>query len=243
MTEAQAARRGRPLLIAVRVPDSVGFAREIGIDFPKWLEEDLIDILIGGCYHHFEPWETMVAMAKRHDAPFYACLSNSRLDNPAFPGCNQDDAVWRGEAWRAWQAGVSGIHPFNRRKTEPAFKTVAIHRLFGGDFEPYAEVSFNIKCDNTNHPRLYLQLLGAKAPSTIILDRGQTTRGWKEIRLSLSTLDIGASETYGKIMNYFRFYSCASAFEAGDTLDLYLDNLRLTTKKAPTEVTVPRPTP
>ena len=113
MTEAQAARRGRPLLIAVRVPDSVGFAREIGLDFPQWLAEDLIDILIGGCYHHFEPWETMVAVAKRHDAPFYACLSNSRLDDPAFPGRNQDNAVWRGEAWRAWQAGVSGIHTFN----------------------------------------------------------------------------------------------------------------------------------
>lgn len=113
MTEAQAARRGRPLLIAVRVPDSVGFARAIGLDFPTWLREDLADILIAGCYHHFEPWESMVALAREHGVPFYAGLSNSRLDDPAFPGVHQRDDIWRGETWRAWQAGVDGIYTFN----------------------------------------------------------------------------------------------------------------------------------
>jgi hypothetical protein len=130
-----------------------------------------------------------------------------------------------------------------RLKKEPAFEVVAIQRLFGLDFEPYAEMSFNLKCDTSNHPRLYLQLLGAQAPSTILLDRGQTTQGWQEIRLQLSALDIGVSATYGKIMNYFRFYCAASAFEEGDRLDIYLDNLRLTTKKTPTELTAPRPAP
>ena len=137
---------------------------------------------------------------------------------------------------------VTAAEVAQRRQTEPAFEIVAIHRLFGLDFEPYAEVSFNLKCDNPNHPPLYVQLLGVKATNTLILDRGQTTQGWKEVRLDLSKLDIGTSEVYGKIMNYFRFYSSASAFAAGDRLDLYLDNLRLTTRKAPTEVTTPSPT-
>jgi hypothetical protein len=39
MTKEQESWRGRPLLIAVRVPDSPAFSKEIGLDLERWLEE------------------------------------------------------------------------------------------------------------------------------------------------------------------------------------------------------------
>lgn len=50
MTDEVGQKRGRPLLIAVRVPDSAGYAKALGLDVPRWLEEDLIDIMVAGGY-------------------------------------------------------------------------------------------------------------------------------------------------------------------------------------------------
>jgi hypothetical protein len=117
------AKRGRPMLIAVRVPDSVGYAKAIGLDFVRWMELGLIDLVIGTCYFHLEPWENMVALCRRYDTPFYACLSASRLVSPKQPESKGDIEAWRGEALRAWQAGVSGIYTFNRFKpNDPIFR-------------------------------------------------------------------------------------------------------------------------
>jgi len=48
--------------------------------------------------------------------------------------------------------------------------------------------------------------------------------------------EIGVSERWGKIVWLFRFYAQAAAFEPEDTIDLYLDNIRLIAAPA-TDVT------
>ena len=117
MTEEVALSRGRPLLISVRVPDSLGYAEAIGLDLIQWLEDDLIDIVVGGGYFHLEPWENLVALGKRYDVPIYACLSaRTRVTDSR-------QEVWRGEAMNAWDAGVSGIYIFNRfNPKDPIFR-------------------------------------------------------------------------------------------------------------------------
>jgi len=114
LTDGVGASRGRPMLIAARVPDSVGYAKAIGLDLIRWLEHDLLDIIVGSGYFHLEPWENLVALGKRCDVPVYACLSASRIEDPSNPEREGDIEVWRGEAMRAWDAGVSGIYTFNR---------------------------------------------------------------------------------------------------------------------------------
>lgn len=115
MTVEVAEKRGRPLLIAVRVPDSTGFAKAIGLDYEQWLKEDLIDILTGTGYFHFEPWETLVALGHKYGVPVYACLSGSRVVSSKNPGAGSPDKMplWHGEAAQAWQVGVDGIYTFN----------------------------------------------------------------------------------------------------------------------------------
>ena len=117
--------RDRPLLIAVRVPDSVGYSKAIGLDTVAWLEQDLVDLLTGGGYFHLEPWEDLVELGRRHDKPVYPCVSNSRLCDVVeeYRGRDDDLEIWRGEAARAWEAGVSGIYVYNRFDPEsPLFR-------------------------------------------------------------------------------------------------------------------------
>ena len=116
MTEEVALKRGRPILIAVRVPDSRGFAKAIGLDVMRWLEDDLIDILTGGGYFRFEPWGNLVWLGQKYGVPVYAGLSGSRAGgNPAAgkPLSPYSHRSWNIEARYAWQAGVNGIYTFN----------------------------------------------------------------------------------------------------------------------------------
>ena len=120
MADAQAEERGRPMLIAARVPDSVGFAKGIGLDLVRWMEDDLVDIVSVCGYYRFEPWENFVALGRKFNVPVYAVLSASRLVDPGAPESEGDLKLWRGAALRAWKAGVSGIYTFNRFNPEDA---------------------------------------------------------------------------------------------------------------------------
>jgi len=123
LTDTQAAKRGRPILIAIRIPDSVEYCKALGIDLITWLEEDLVDIITGGGYFKLEPWENLVELGKKYDLPIYACLVSRRLMNGGQPEAATAIKIWRGEALNAWKAGVSGIYTFNRfDPADPIFR-------------------------------------------------------------------------------------------------------------------------
>ncbi len=105
-------KRERPVLIAVRVPDSVMYSKAIGLDLEAWLEQDLVDLLIGAGQIHIEPWKNLVSLGRRHAEQVYAGLSTARLE-PSSGDQSTDLPLWRGEALRAWEAGVDGISTFN----------------------------------------------------------------------------------------------------------------------------------
>jgi hypothetical protein len=105
--------RGRPLLMAVRVPATPEACRHVGIDIEGWLAEGLADVLVlGGGYVPFtEPIEGLFRLARRHALPVYLTISASGMR-----GREQRYATveaWRGAAANAWHAGVDGIYVFN----------------------------------------------------------------------------------------------------------------------------------
>ena len=110
-----------------------------------------------------------------------------------------------------------------------------IHKLYGKDWSPYAEFSFQVRCTSARHPPIYCQLIGANAPLIRILNRNETTDGWKEVQWDQSKLDIGVSKKYGRIMNYVRFFTPTGGLRDDDVIDLNLDNFRLRTKDEPSE--------
>ena len=112
MTEREGMRRGRPILIAVRVPDSVEYCRGIGLDLERWLAEGLVDLLIGTCYFQLNPWEYLIELGHRHGVPVYPSLSESRTPGETRFSRNSLES-YRARAMRAWAAGADGIYIFN----------------------------------------------------------------------------------------------------------------------------------
>lgn len=112
MTEREGLRRRRPILVAIRVPDSVEFCQAIGLDLERWLREGLADLLIGTCYFQLNRWEYLVELGHRYQLPVYPCLSESRVQGET-RFRRQSLESYRARAMRAWAAGADGICLFN----------------------------------------------------------------------------------------------------------------------------------
>ncbi|MDA0347321.1 MAG: alpha/beta hydrolase-fold protein [Verrucomicrobia bacterium] len=106
-------RRGRPLVLAAKTPDSVAYCLHIGLDLKQWMAEQLIDLWEPGGYFRLEPWTTDVALAQSHDVAFYACLPENRMKDPAEKEERDSIETLRARALAAWAAGVDGIAMFN----------------------------------------------------------------------------------------------------------------------------------
>jgi hypothetical protein len=112
MTEREGLRRGRPILVAIRVPDSVEYCQGIGLDLERWLAEGLVDILVGTCYFECNPWEYLVELGHRYGIPVYPSLSDTRVRGET-RFTRQSIESYRARAMRAWAAGADGIYLFN----------------------------------------------------------------------------------------------------------------------------------
>jgi hypothetical protein len=114
MTEDIGQKRNKPLLISIRIPNSLGYLKEIGIDLISWLDKKLVDLIAIGGYFILEPWENFVELGKKYEIPIYAVLSGSRLVKSSSPEGEGVLSIWRNEAAKAWCSGIDGIYLFNR---------------------------------------------------------------------------------------------------------------------------------
>lgn len=112
--DAAGRKRNRPILLAIRVPDSPEYCRAAGLDLETILKEHLIDILIGSGYFQLNTWDRLAALGKTHDVRTYASISESRIQNTLPAMSRLRNSVWRGRAAAALEAGVDGIHIFNQ---------------------------------------------------------------------------------------------------------------------------------
>lgn len=105
LTDAAAKQRGRPLLIAVRVPDTFTTSLDNGMDVISWLEKDLIDILIiGGGYAPWSlPVEMWVEAAQPYAVPIYPCVNMGKELIP----------LVRGLASNWYRTGADGLYFWN----------------------------------------------------------------------------------------------------------------------------------
>ena len=101
-------RRGRPVLLGVRVPGTVAACNRIGLDIETWLREHLVDRLLtgGGYVCYSTPAEELVKLGHRFEVPVYPCINcpaNYRLGG----------GTLRGAAANLWWAGADGIYLWN----------------------------------------------------------------------------------------------------------------------------------
>jgi hypothetical protein len=112
IVNAASAQRNRPLLLGVRVPDTIEACLGIGIDIERWLKEGLVDrMLSGGGYASFSaPAKELVDLGHQHDVPVYPCINCP----PTFDlGKGLGFESMRGAAANIWDTGADGIYLWN----------------------------------------------------------------------------------------------------------------------------------
>jgi hypothetical protein len=112
VTERVGLERGRPILVAVRVPDSIGHCKAMGLDIVRWLEEELIDVLAVSGYFRLNPWEVSVKLGHKYGVPVYPCLSETRMRGEARKA-RASLACYRARALNVWDSGADGVYMFN----------------------------------------------------------------------------------------------------------------------------------
>ena len=114
MTEREGIRRGWPILIAMRVPDSAEYSKAMGLDIERWMAEGLIDCAIGSGYLRLNRWDYWVKLCQRYRVQAYAGMSESRIrEDRSTHSLRRSDESYRARSANAWRAGVDGIYIFN----------------------------------------------------------------------------------------------------------------------------------
>ena len=138
-------KRGRPFLVAVRVPDSVGFCRVVGIDIERWVRESIVDIVIGSGYFQCNPWRVMADVVHAAGGKFYASLDEprnvtKRAPLGMLPGRGIVVPFYRARTAAALAEGVDGVYFFNLEKERLSSIARLDPRHPGGEAQNYFAV-------------------------------------------------------------------------------------------------------
>jgi hypothetical protein len=113
MTDDVGKQRGSPVLIAMRLPDSVEYSQAIGLDLKKWLAEDLLDLFIASGYFQLNDWNYSVALGRKYGVKVYPSLDEPRIHDASARAARATNLAYRGRAANVWAAGADGVYLFN----------------------------------------------------------------------------------------------------------------------------------
>ena len=113
MADEAGARKGHPILLSVRVPDSLELCKAIGFDIERWMQDGLIDILVVSGYFRINPWTTSVALGHKYGVPVYPCLSETRQRDAEAKKVRASLECYRARATNVWHSGADGVYMFN----------------------------------------------------------------------------------------------------------------------------------
>jgi len=119
LTEEVGRKRGKPILVAIRVPDSFGYCRAMGVDLARWLKEKSVDLVVGGGYFQLNPWQETARKVHALGGKFYVSLDESRIGDHAvqvplgvLPG-RKTLAFYAARMAAAMASGADGVYFFN----------------------------------------------------------------------------------------------------------------------------------
>jgi hypothetical protein len=112
IVDEAARRRGHPVRLVSRVPDTPEEALACGLDVEAWLEAGRIDAVIAGNGYNFSsyPLERWLDLAHRHGVPVYGSFERqAHLKIPRFGS----PETLRAAIATLWEKGADGLYFFN----------------------------------------------------------------------------------------------------------------------------------
>ena len=188
-------RRGRPILVAARVPISVKKGLHIGIDTERWLDEHLLDVLVTGlgCFPFTNPVRELVELGHAHNVRVYPSIVASRKAE------QQTIEHSRGAVANFWHAGADGVYLFNTFPSTPQHphftelgdpeKLAQTNKIFAIDRVPITDGGVVQALEQSQVLPAELDLSGKSREVTLPV--GDDVAGAaREGRLALSTLRV-----------------------------------------------------
>ena len=121
--KAASGKKNHTIMLTIRVPDSVGFCKDIGIDLNGWATAKLFDFIVAGGDFELNPPSVMGEFAKTAGVPYYQSCGVSYIFTGNDSGFIADDErpgltrqgphCFRGRAMAAYKGGASGIMYWN----------------------------------------------------------------------------------------------------------------------------------
>jgi hypothetical protein len=104
---------GRPMKLAIRIPDSIQYCNDIGLDVETWLNNGWIDILVVSGYFQLNEWSYSADLGKRYNVTVLASLDESRVKDKVAREARRSIESYRARAEAVRAAGLDGIVTFN----------------------------------------------------------------------------------------------------------------------------------
>ena len=116
MLQEAARKRGRPFLLAVRIPENLEGCHFDGIDAETWAQEELIDIFVMGCRSFDVDIPAFRRITEGTHIKLYPCIDDHHAsDGYQWPPIE----VMRGVAANWYQQGADGVQTFNFAHATP----------------------------------------------------------------------------------------------------------------------------
>lgn len=238
--KARAERRGRPIEIAVRIPERVNWCQAGGFDIRTWIAEDLVDMLIlGQGLTELPSLNEFRSLMSTRRLPIYPCVTTYGNGYRIYP----EDVV-RANAANLWRDGADGLSTFNwffygdwRRSllaeiADPSQLVgrdkhyVLMHRVEAARREPGGDyVRFNTQSRTAPVPR-NIDVGSAAELAIPLADDGLSTRSLRAAELCIAFEFLGESDELELTLN-------------GNRLALNTEDERLETHPVDRHVDIP----
>ena len=101
---------GKPILLAVRTPDTFEYSRALGLDLETWMKEGLVDIWITSGYFRLQEWDAIIKLAHSHGMPVWGSTDESRVKDRENKNSLE---AYRARIMNMRRAGVDAVWIFN----------------------------------------------------------------------------------------------------------------------------------
>ena len=126
-------RRGRPFLVAARIPDTLVGCHFDGLDVATWVRDNLVDILVLGVRSYELEIERFRHLVGNKPIKIYATLDDHHCtDGYSWPPIE----VMRGVAANWWQQGIDTLQVFNWGTASPEVREktgMFVHQAYFDD--------------------------------------------------------------------------------------------------------------
>ena len=111
--DVEGEKRGRKILLSVRVPDSVEYALFLGMDLETWLKEGWLDLFVTSSYLQFNHFDYSAELGHRYGVPVYPSLDEIRVWEPEAKDRRNTREAYLGRVEKVMGEGCDGPMIFN----------------------------------------------------------------------------------------------------------------------------------